>query len=59
MESTSRIPISVLDLAPVREGGTINDSFSETLTLARHAEALGCCRFWLAEHLNIAGIASI
>jgi luciferase family oxidoreductase group 1 len=52
------IPFSVLDLAPVKEGGTISDSFRETLDLARHAEQWGYRRFWLAEHHNIAGIAS-
>ncbi|HEY6189267.1 MAG TPA: LLM class flavin-dependent oxidoreductase [Pyrinomonadaceae bacterium] len=58
MERTSGIPISVLDLAPVKEGGTIADSFRETLALARRAEECGYRRFWLAEHHNIAGIAS-
>lgn len=60
MEGASNIPIpfSVLDLAPVKEGRTISESFRETLSLARHAEALGYRRFWLAEHHNIAGIAS-
>ncbi|HVG20967.1 MAG TPA: LLM class flavin-dependent oxidoreductase [Blastocatellia bacterium] len=52
------IPFSVLDLAPVKEGGTIAESFRETLDLARHAEARGYKRFWLAEHHNIPGIAS-
>jgi luciferase family oxidoreductase group 1 len=58
MEGTNGIPFSVLDLAPVKAGGTIRDSFNETLALARQAEALGYRRFWLAEHHNIAGIAS-
>lgn len=57
-EGTGGIPISVLDLAPVKEGGTVSESFRETLDLARHAEAWGYRRFWLAEHHNIAGIAS-
>lgn len=52
------IPLSVLDLAPVKEGSAIRDSFNETLALARHVERLGYERFWLAEHHNIAGIAS-
>jgi len=52
------IPISVLDLAPVKAGRTIAESFRETLDLAQHAEAWGFRRFWLAEHHNIAGIAS-
>jgi luciferase family oxidoreductase group 1 len=48
----------VLDLAPVKAGGSISDSFANTLSLARHVEALGYRRFWLAEHHNMAGIAS-
>jgi luciferase family oxidoreductase group 1 len=52
------VPISVLDLAPVKAGGSIADSFANTLSLARHAEKWGFRRFWLAEHHNMAGIAS-
>ena len=52
------IPFSVLDLAPIKRGGTPADSFREALELARHAEALGYRRYWLAEHHNFAGIAS-
>ncbi|HEY0322181.1 MAG TPA: LLM class flavin-dependent oxidoreductase [Pyrinomonadaceae bacterium] len=52
------IPFSVLDLAPIKEGGTISESFRETLDLARHAEQSGYRRYWLAEHHNIASIAS-
>ena len=58
MGNTSGIHFSVLDLAPVKAGGTIAESFRETLELARHAEAWGYRRFWLAEHHNMAGIAS-
>ncbi len=49
---------SVLDLAPVREGGTIADTYRNTLDLARHAETWGFTRFWLAEHHSMPGIAS-
>jgi luciferase family oxidoreductase group 1 len=52
------IPFSVLDLAPVRAGGTITEAFRNTLDLARHAEMWGYRRFWLAEHHNMTGIAS-
>ena len=52
------IPFSVLDLAPVVEGGTAADAFRNSLDLARHAEALGYKRYWLAEHHNMPGIAS-
>ena len=58
MEELRRIPFSVLDLAPVRDGGTVAESFRNTLDLARRAEALGYRRFWLAEHHNMTGIAS-
>jgi luciferase family oxidoreductase group 1 len=58
MEGASEIHFSVLDLAPVKVGGTIADSFRETLDLARHAEGWGYRRFWLAEHHNMMGIAS-
>jgi luciferase family oxidoreductase group 1 len=49
---------SILDLAPVREGGTIAETFRNTVDLAQHAERWGFTRFWLAEHHNMPGIAS-
>lgn len=52
------IPFSVLDLCPIIEGGTAADALRNTLDLARHAEALGYQRYWLAEHHNMTGIAS-
>jgi luciferase family oxidoreductase group 1 len=52
------IPFSVLDLAPVTEGGTPAQAFAHTLDLARWAEQLGYMRYWLAEHHNMPGIAS-
>ena len=58
MSGTGAIPFSVLDLAPVRVGGAVSESFREMLDLARHAEAWGYRRYWLAEHHNMTGIAS-
>lgn len=58
MSRLSQIPLSVLDLSPIIEGGTATDSFRNTLSLAQHAESLGYSRFWLAEHHNMPGIAS-
>ena len=52
------IPISVLDLSPIIEGGDAGLALRNTLDLARHAEALGFARYWLAEHHNMPGIAS-
>jgi luciferase family oxidoreductase group 1 len=54
----SKIPISVLDLSPVVEDGSVSDALGNTLSLARHVEKLGYERFWLAEHHNMPGIAS-
>lgn len=52
------IPLSVLDLAPVPAGSSPADALRNTLDLARHAEQWGYRRYWLAEHHNMAGIAS-
>lgn len=52
------IPLSVLDLCPIIEGGDAASSFANSLDLARHAEGLGYRRFWLAEHHNLRGVAS-
>jgi luciferase family oxidoreductase group 1 len=51
-------PFSVLDLAPVVEGSDAGQALRNTLDLARHAERLGYRRYWLAEHHNMAGVAS-
>jgi luciferase family oxidoreductase group 1 len=49
---------SVLDLAPVIEGDDAGAALRKTVDLARHCEALGYHRYWLAEHHNMPGIAS-
>ncbi len=50
--------LSVLDLSPIIAGGSASQSLGNSLDLARHAEALGYHRYWLAEHHNMPGIAS-
>jgi len=52
------IPYSVLDLAPVVEGGDASQALRCSLDLARHAEKWGYRRYWLAEHHGMPGIAS-
>ena len=52
------VPLSVLDLAPIVEGGDAADAFRRSLDLAQHAERLGYRRYWLAEHHGMPGIAS-
>lgn len=57
-ESVLPIPLSILDLVPVLSGKTAADSFKNSLDLAQHAESFGFMRYWMAEHHNMAGIAS-
>ncbi|MFY9927403.1 MAG: LLM class flavin-dependent oxidoreductase [Streptosporangiaceae bacterium] len=52
------MPLSVLDLAPVPDGGSAGDALRSTIDLARRADELGFRRFWVAEHHNMPGIAS-
>jgi luciferase family oxidoreductase group 1 len=55
---TAMTLLSVLDLSPVPAGSNAGQSLRNSLDLARHAEALGFNRYWLAEHHNMPGIAS-
>ncbi|MBX7532857.1 LLM class flavin-dependent oxidoreductase [Qipengyuania sp. 1XM1-15A] len=48
---------SILDLVPVREGGTLGEAFEAATGLARAAEEAGCKRYWVAEHHAMEGIA--
>src|ERR1044071_2374309 len=52
------VPFSVLDLSPITEGSDASQALRNSLDLARHVEALGYRRFWMAEHHNLPGIAS-
>ena len=52
------IPLSVLDLAPVRESSDAGQALRNSFDLASHVEALGYQRYWMAEHHNMPGIAS-
>ncbi len=52
------IPISILDLAPIRQGSDAAQAFSIMREQARCAEQLGYNRYWLAEHHNIDGNGS-
>src|SRR6202020_724874 len=53
-----RVPLSILDLAPIARGQTASDSFANSVRLAQLAERLGYARVWYAEHHNMATIAS-
>lgn len=49
--------LSVLDLTPVPAGASASVALQNTLDLARHADALGLTRYWLAEHHNASSLA--
>jgi luciferase family oxidoreductase group 1 len=51
------IPLSVLDLVTVREGGTVAQALEITIETARVAERAGYKRYWVAEHHGMEGIA--
>ncbi|SHL71042.1 LLM class flavin-dependent oxidoreductase [Flavobacterium xanthum] len=52
------IPISILELAIITQDSDAKDTFQKTTALAQLADSLGYNRFWLAEHHNMAHVAS-
>ncbi|NKE34394.1 LLM class flavin-dependent oxidoreductase [Natronococcus sp. JC468] len=46
--------LSIVDLAPVRDGESATEAYEHTTELARVAEELGYERFWVAEHHGLA-----
>ena len=51
-------PLSVLDLSPVTTATPGSVALRNSLDLARLADRLGYTRYWVAEHHNLANIAS-
>ncbi len=51
-------PLSILDLAPITQDGSVRETFRSSVELAQHAEGWGYQRMWLAEHHGMPGIAS-
>ena len=49
--------LSILDQSPILRGHDARRAIEETLALARRADELGYCRYWLAEHHAIAALA--
>ena len=52
------IPLSILDLVVIKQGGNATSAINETVRFAQKAEELGFERFWMSEHHNMANIAS-
>jgi alkanesulfonate monooxygenase SsuD/methylene tetrahydromethanopterin reductase-like flavin-dependent oxidoreductase (luciferase family) len=58
-KNLSAISISVLDLALVLDGKSIASTFANSVDLAQNVEKWGYKRYWLAEHHNMEGVASV
>jgi luciferase family oxidoreductase group 1 len=52
------IPLSLLDLAPINQHGTIAQALDNCRKMAIMAERCGYKRVWLAEHHGMQGVAS-
>jgi luciferase family oxidoreductase group 1 len=55
---TKNIPISLLELAIITENSNASETLQKTKALAQLADSLDYNRFWLAEHHNMAHVAS-
>lgn len=53
-----RVPLSVLDLAPIGAGSDARSALRDSLVLAQRVEALDYRRHWFAEHHGMPSIAS-
>jgi luciferase family oxidoreductase group 1 len=51
------VPVSVLDLVGMLPGESVSGAIARSVDLAKHVEAWGFQRFWMAEHHSIAGLA--
>jgi luciferase family oxidoreductase group 1 len=54
----AKLPLSILDLAPVSEGTSTPDALKEIIRLAKLGDELGFTRVWYAEHHGMPSIAS-
>jgi alkanesulfonate monooxygenase SsuD/methylene tetrahydromethanopterin reductase-like flavin-dependent oxidoreductase (luciferase family) len=50
----TRVPLSVLDLAPISAGSDAGTALRNTIELAQQAEQWGFHRYWIAEHHFVA-----
>ena len=56
-QAPGRVPLSILDLVPVWQGGSIREAFEASLALAVAADRAGYARLWYAAvsytHLDV------
>lgn len=56
--SNINIPVSVLNLAPIRKGEGAIDAIDAMVSLAQATEEMGYTRYWIAEHHNTPTLVS-
>jgi luciferase family oxidoreductase group 1 len=56
--SLKNVQYSVLDLAQLLQGDTVNITYKKLVQNAQHAETLGYTRFWISEHHNMPNVMS-
>ncbi|HWO97096.1 MAG TPA: LLM class flavin-dependent oxidoreductase [Bacillus sp. (in: firmicutes)] len=56
--ATIQIPVSVLNLAPIREGQGAKEAIDAMVKLAQATEKMGYKRYWIAEHHNTPTLVS-
>ena len=54
----SSLPVSVLNLVPIREGQGPREAIQSAAELAQAVEKLGYVRYWIAEHHNMPTLVS-
>ncbi|MGN1387500.1 MAG: LLM class flavin-dependent oxidoreductase [Bacillus sp. (in: firmicutes)] len=54
----TQIPVSVLNLAPIRQGQSQYDAIASMVDLAQAVEEMGYTRYWIAEHHNSSTLVS-
>lgn len=52
------VALSILDLSPVTTATPPAQALRNSIDLARHADGLGYRRYWVAEHHNLASVAT-
>jgi len=52
------IPVSVLNLVPIRQGQNERDAIDSMVNLAQSTEEMGYKRYWIAEHHNTSTLVS-
>ncbi|GAE28127.1 flavin-utilizing monoxygenase [Halalkalibacter wakoensis JCM 9140] len=53
-----QIPVSVLNLAPIRQGQDTKEAIDSMVELAKATEEMGYTRYWIAEHHNTSTLVS-